>query len=348
MHVKRETLRSRDDHLPAKQERRDRGHAPRSTGRSRAHLSRPDEAAREERAAAVMRVLAAWARSLEAGSHETARRYGREVKWFLEFIEHARGLFPDGLLAATAADCNAFVYLAEGISRSSRAVKAAVLRSMFGALVIEGLINTNPAADVKVRNAASGHHHRAVPVEEIRRVLAELAARDDIKSVRDRAIILTFLALGARRSEVARLKVGDIERTEDGRAHVTIRGKGDKVARMLLREGALRAIDRWLEVAGIGNDPDAPVFMNLSRRPDHRERGAITPEGVWHVMRGYFPEYCPHGLRARAIPAVWLNSDANLHMAQLFARHSSPTVTEQVYVQAEKLEKAMEFSPDYS
>ena len=149
----------------------------------------------------------------------------------------------------------------------------------------------------------------------------------------------------------ARILVGHVLgrlRELPDRAYVTIRGKGDKTVRMLLQEGGLRAVDRWLEAAGRGDDPEAPLFTNLSRQPAHRERGSMTPEGVWHVVKTYFPGHSPHGLRARAITDVWLSSDGNLHMAQLFARHSSPTVTEQVYVQVEKLDRAMEFAPDYS
>lgn len=38
----------------------------------------------------------------------------------------------------------------------------------------------------------------------------------------------------------------------------------------------------------------------------------------------------------------------NLHVPGLFVRYSTPTVTEQVHVGAAKLEKTMEFLPDYS
>ena len=73
-------------------------------------------------AEAVARVLAAWMRGLESRSRATARRYGREARQFLAFLEQARGPLFRSLLDATPADCRAFVGLDETASVSSRAV----------------------------------------------------------------------------------------------------------------------------------------------------------------------------------------------------------------------------------
>ena len=205
----------------------------------------------------------------------------------------------------------------------------------------------NPASDVKVGRVQSGQHHKAVPRSLILRLLAELRASERPIDVRDHALIVTFLAVGARRAEVAALKVSDIEREEEGKSYLRLMGKGGKVALMLLREGTLRAIDRWLKEGGHGGNPTSPLFHNLSHRPDHRERRSLSSNGIWHIVKRRFGKYSPHGLRARSISDVWQRSDQNLHMAQVFARHSSPTVTEQVYVQAEKLDIAMTYAPDY-
>jgi site-specific recombinase XerC len=292
-----------------------------------------------------MRTLAAWARELEARSPRTARRYGREATAWGAFVERARGAFPGGMLSASPADVRAFVNLDDGLSASSRGVKVAALRGMYTALEAEGLVAENPAGKVRVGRTASGVHHRAIPRSTVLRVLAKLAESDKAKDVRDRALIIVMLSVGARRAEVAGLKVGSIERDEDG-AFLVLRGKGDKTVRMPLRDGAVRAIGRWLEVAGHGDDPDAPLFTNVSRRPDHRGR-PLTAEGIYHICKRLFPGYSPHGLRARSVTDVYENSDGNIHFAQMFARHASPTVTEAVYVQTKKLEKAMVYAPDY-
>jgi hypothetical protein len=116
---------------------------------------------------------------------------------------------------------------------------------------------------------------------------------------------------------------------------------------MLLKAGALRAIDRWLAVAGHGDDPEAPLYSNLSNRPDQRKLRSLSADGIAHVIKRRFPGHSAHGLRSRAITDVWSDSDGNLHDAQLFARHAHPSVTEQVYVQTKKLERALVYAPDY-
>jgi integrase len=284
---------------------------------------------------------------LEARSIPTAQRYGREVREFLHFAERARGPFPDGLLHISPAECLAFVALKEVTSESSRAVRAAVLRALFGCLVLEGLRAENPAAEIKVRRISEARHHKAVPKSTVLRVLAHLRESKRVKDIRDYALLVTMLATGARRSEVASWKVSSIERTEDGTAYLNFAGKGRKAARMLLREGAVRALDRWLEVGGHKTNSDAPLFYNLSHRPEHKGRQSLNPEGVYFIIKKHLGRYSPHGLRARAITDVWQNSDGNLHFAQLFGRHSSPGVTEKVYVQAQKLEQAMQYAPNY-
>ncbi|TET34335.1 MAG: hypothetical protein E3J72_14335 [Planctomycetota bacterium] len=298
----------------------------------------------DSREDAVLRTLAAWLQSYRARSPQTAARYKREARAFLEFLAKFKGPIGNSLLQAAPSDCRAFVNLDRKLSNSTRAVKCAVLRSMFGALVVEGLVPTNPAAEVKVKRAASGEHHQAVPRSIVLQVLDGLG--NSIKDTRDRALIVTMLSIGARRSEVANLKVGDIEHTGD-KTYIRLKGKGGTVTRMLLRSGAVRILNNWLKAGGHGDGAEAPLFFNLSRRPDHKKRRSLSSAGVWHIIKERFGKYCPHGLRARAITDVWKNSDNNIHMAQIFARHSSPTVTEQVYVQAKKLDQAMKYAPNY-
>ncbi|MHC5058241.1 MAG: tyrosine-type recombinase/integrase [Planctomycetota bacterium] len=294
-----------------------------------------------------MRALAAWARELEARSPRTARRYGREARAFGLFAEQARGPFPDGLLAVTPADVRAFVNLDKALSSSSRAVKVAALRSMYAAVEAEGLTEENPAKKVPLGRVESVHH-RAVPQAAILRVLSRLANSGKVRDLRDRALVILMLSVGARRAEVAALKVGSIYRTEEG-TFLVLPGKGGKTTDMPLKQGAVRAIEKYLDVAGHGDDSDAPLFKNVSRRPAHRGK-ALTSQGIYHVITRLFGQ-SPHCLRASAITSVWDNSDGNTGLAALFARHSPSSgvrLTQGVYVQSKKLERAMIYAPDFS
>ena len=295
---------------------------------------------------ALARALAAWLRRLGDGSPRTAASYEREARAFLAFMAQARGQGINDLLKATPADCSAFVHAVPGLAPATRAIKAAVLRSLFGCLVLEGLIPSNPAAEVRIRNSQSGKHHRAVPQGAIITVLEKLAESERPLDIRDRALLLLALAVGARRFEIAALNVGSVERSENEKAAVSFVGKGGKSVRMSIRPAVVQAIDRWLTIGGHGGDPAAPLFSCLSRRRDHRGH-RLTGGGIRHIIKAHFKRYSPHGLRARAITDVWQRSSGNLHYAQTFARHASPAVTERVYVQGEKLSQAMEYVFEY-
>lgn len=295
----------------------------------------------------VARVVAAWMRRLYDGSPQTARSYRREATNFLEFLAHSYGPGFAGLLHAKPSDCVAFVHAVPDLSPASRAVKVAVIRSLFGALVLEGLRPENPASDIQTRGIQSGKHHHAISQAAMIAVLDHLRASERLPDVRDRALLLLALAVGARRSELASLNVGSLERGADGTAQVVFVGKGGKAARMMIKPGIVAAIDRWLTRAGHGHNPDAPLFQCLSRRPDHVGK-RLTGGGIRCIVKAHFPNHSPHGIRGRAITDVWILSGFNIGDAQTFGRHSSPAITEKIYVQAEKLDKAMKYTFDYA
>jgi site-specific recombinase XerC len=296
---------------------------------------------------AIARCLAAWLKKLENGSPSTLRNYKREAQAFLQFLSLSYGPGLGGLLKARPSDCVAFVNANQKIAPASRAMKAAVIRGLFGALVLEELRQTNPASELGLRNVQSTKHHQAIPQAAIITVLEQLKHSDKPQHIRDRALLLLTLAVAARRFEIAQLNVGSIERIDGGKAQVVFLGKGGFSAQMTVKPNIVKAIDKWLHIAGHGTNPSAPLFHNLSRRPEHYGK-RLSGCGIRAIVKSYFPKYSPHGLRSRSVTDVWQQSGGNLGHAQAFARHSSPAITERIYVQAEKLEQATEYTFDYA
>lgn len=295
----------------------------------------------------IARALAAWLRRLEEGSPRTALAYKREAARFLDFLAHSYGPSLDALAQAQPSDCTAFIHAIPGQSGASRAVKAAVLRGLFAELVINGLRSENPAREIRIQRTADAKHHPAIPQSAIITVLARLKDSERERDVRDRALLLLALAVGARRFELAALNVGSVQREADGTAIVAFRGKGKKATAMRIRSSVVAALDRWLAVGKHGDDPAAPLFHGLSRRPEHAGK-RLSGEGLRLIIKTHFPRHSVHGLRARAITDVWSQSGGGLGHAQAFARHASPAITERVYIQAEKLERSLEFVYDYA
>jgi integrase len=109
-----------------------------------------------------------------------------------------------------------------------------------------GLLTSNPCDKVE-RPRQSPSPARGYSADEVRRLLAVVP--DTVHGRRDRAILLTFVLTGRRRTEVMELKARDIE-IEEGTDFYRYRGKGNKRGRRELPRPAWEAIRRTLEDAG--------------------------------------------------------------------------------------------------
>ena len=184
-------------------------------------------------------------------------------------------------------------------------LRLATLSSLYGFLGRMGLTDRNPTDRVQ-RSRQEPSPPRGLDRIEIKRLLA--AIPDSRAGLRDRAIILTFLLTGRRRSEILGLTAGDLSR--NGAAYYAYRGKGGKHRRRELPEPCFTAILAALRARGktladvsatcsrekvsdetllYGMTPDEPLFdvsphgfyLNLRRYL----RKAGLPESGVHVLR---------------------------------------------------------------
>jgi integrase/recombinase XerD len=136
---------------------------------------------------------------------------------------------------------------------------------------------------------------RALTADEIERFFAAIDT-SDVKGVRDHAIFLTYFHTAKRRSEIARLTVGDIQQAmlidKDGTrraGHVfSYRAKGRSriVALAELPQLAYDSIVRYWRDSGRLDalKPDSPVFA--STRPDQPEQ-QITGDYINALFKFY-------------------------------------------------------------
>src|SRR5207247_4605727 len=89
---------------------------------------------------------------------------------------------------------------------------------------------------------------RGLTAEQVRQLLAVVP--DTIAGRRDRALLLTFVLTGRRRTEVLSLTAGDIS-VEDGVAFYAYRGKGGKRGRRELPRPAYEALCASLADGGV-------------------------------------------------------------------------------------------------
>lgn len=146
-------------------------------------------------------------------------------------------------------------------------------------------------------------------------VLEALAGRMDLKAIRDLALIKSIYSMGLRRSELANLKISDLELDKN---RISITGKGrDDCEYVTIKEKSKAAIEAWLRVRPPGTDA---VFVSLD--PAHYgER--LSDNGVYRITISYGLGR-PHGLRHSAITEVLRKSNGNIRMAQELSRHKDP------------------------
>jgi len=138
-----------------------------------------------------------------------------------------------GKTPAEVAPADILAY-AHGIGRSGRTPSAATvgariacLSSFYRFCIRMKLLAANPC-DALERPRTVPSPARGYSAEEVRRVLAVVP--NTVRGRRDRAILLTLVLTGRRRSEVPNLKAGDIT-LENGTAFYSYRGKGGKKGR---------------------------------------------------------------------------------------------------------------------
>ena len=118
------------------------------------------------------------------------------------------------------------------------------------------------------------------------RIARRAAADGTPKGLRDAALIATASDLCARVSEVAALRVRDLERASDGTATAEVwQAKTGRARTGYLRASTVRRLDAWRAAAGI-DAADAPLFPALDRWGRIRDAGrAMQPRAVADVVR---------------------------------------------------------------
>ncbi len=192
-------------------------------------------------------------------------------------------------------------------------------------------------------------------IEEVERILSA-AGGQDLKSLRDRAILELLFSAGLRVSELTNI---DREKIDLKRQELSVRGKGDKVRVVFISDSASSAIKKYLEKrtdvdpalfvrdfyglkkfkraetrspVGIGHCPvptagvvDAPFVDNLR----------LTPRSVQRIVKyyatkaGIVKDVHPHTLRHSFATDLLING-ADIRSVQAMLGHSSITTT-QVY-----------------
>jgi len=243
----------------------------------------------------------AWQQALYAFLAEKERRSGsrRTVEGYSRMLQHFFGVVGKTPDVVTSGDVMGWAY-GKGLSgREPSAVtigaRTACLSSFYKFLIRMAILQANPC-DALERPKIQPSPARGYTALDVQKILA--AIPDTVPGRRDRAIVLTLVMTGRRRSEVINLKAKDIS-VEGERSYYSYRGKGGKLGRRELPRPAFDALlvtltdtgkciaqmspqeSLWQAGAG-GRGVTSATFYNRLRK--YMVAAGLPPTGV-HILR---------------------------------------------------------------
>jgi site-specific recombinase XerD len=189
---------------------------------------------------------------------------------------------------------------------------------------------------IKRKKGIAQHGKKPFLTPDLRRMTAELP--EDLRGLRDRALLLAGFAGGFRRSELAALRVEDLETTPDGlivrlgRSKTDQEGQGRPVALPYgsgPRTCPVRALRAWLDQSDI---TAGPVFRAIDRQGLVSEK-ALHADSIGYLVKRAAgraglatAEYAGHSLRAGLATQAAMNGASELAIMKQTGHRSLATV----------------------
>ena len=257
----------------------------------------------------------------------TRRAYQTDLQDFMGFAGIRR---PDEFRLVTRAHVLAWrkVLEARALSGATIRRKLAALSSLFEYLCEKNAVDFNPVKGAKRPKVESAEGTTPALGDHQARALLDAPHPATLKGLRDRALLSVLLYHGLRREELCRLIVRDIH-ARRGVAHLRVHGKGNKTRYLPLHPGTAERIHAYLQAAGHGESPTAPLFQPLR----HASGAAITADGVYKVVLAYAAQakiavdgFGVHSLRATAATNA-LEHEADIAKVQEWLGHANIATT---------------------
>ena len=219
-------------------------------------------------------LLPSWARSLAAENKapKTIRTYTEALRLLNEFL-HAQGM-PTRLGALRREHIEAWLTgILENHKPATASNRYRAAKVFFAWSLEEGEIKVSPMVNIKPPIVPE--EPPAVLSEEHLRKLLKTVEGRDLDARRDRAIIMLFLDSGMRLSELAGLRLVDID-LETNVALVL--GKGRRPRACPFGRKVAQALDRYLRARAAHRDAERPeLWLGLA--------GPMTDSGIVQVVR---------------------------------------------------------------
>ena len=236
------------------------------------------------------------------------------------------------------------------LGRAATALRFSALRTFYKFLVRHGVLEVTPIRNITMPKLAKRLPKYLTVQQMVDLLDAPLKVLDVPKekkagrpvsvaaAYRDVAILETIYSCGLRISELAGLRVADVDWSEQV---VRVRGKGRKERVIPIGTKALEAIKLYWSHLSAQPTGDAPVFLSETRNRS-QVNGTILARRLkaYLALAGLDPSITPHKLR-HSYATHLLDAGADLRSVQELLGHADLATT-QIYthVTTERLKKA--------
>ncbi len=271
-------------------------------------------------------------------SEHTLRAYRRDTDRYLRYLEGRGVRAPEDVRERHVTDFLAHLRAGDEEHRPLAATSAAravvAVRGLHRFLAVEGEVSDDPAQEVQPPTPPR-RLPKALPVDQVERLLQAASLGDTPAALRDRALLEVLYGCGARVSEAVALDLDDLElgRADDGGGGVVrLFGKGRKERIVPMGRYARDALDAWIVrgrpgMAAAGRGTPA-VFVNA-------RGGRLSRQSAWSAIKSAAEraalqgDVSPHTLR-HSFATHLLDGGADVRVVQELLGHASVTTT-QIY-----------------
>ena len=251
-------------------------------------------------------------------SAATLRAYATDIAQFIAFL-HANNVSIHS--PADVEKIDVMEYLSALAKREltgiARARKMSAIREYFRFLEGVGMIAKSPTTGIETPKREKNGRQVLRP-DEYTKMLSLAGANP-----RDYAVLQVFLQTGIRVSELANLRIEDLDFIKPS---ITVRGKGSVAREIALEKKGLHALKSYLAVRPAS--VSQRVFLNYQGEPisergirklvvKYRKEAGITKKASCHTLRHTFATYkAEKGVSAYQLQQ-WLGH-ANLNTTQIY------------------------------
>ena len=261
----------------------------------------------------------------------TRRMYRQAINEFMRFTGIVR---PEEFRVITRSHVIAWCkeLMVRRLAGATVRAKLAALSSLFEYLCDRNTITHNPVKGV-ARPKVDTYEGKTPAISDAQvRHLLEAPKGQTLKAKRDRAIISILFYHALRRDELCKLMVKDVHERR-GVKHLRVHGKGSKLRHVPLHPASQERIDEYLQAAGHGALPSAPLFKPIRNNRRGTTDTALTTDGVYQLIKIYGKQvgisverFGPHAARATAATNA-LDAGADIAKVQEWLGHANVSTT---------------------